>query len=760
MTQIFISYSRKDINFIKQLADDLKSYGFDVWYDLSQLGGGARWYKAIEQAIKDSQCVIVVLSPDSIKSDWVGDEVVFARKEEKKIIPLYYRPCEVGMFYVNLNYIDVQGENYYANFNMIFNEIKSPSMLQEMSDEKDIDFISNKIDDFPTRNSRMLPEQTNQEIYDVGIWFESLEDKQNIQGEIEDQDADDWLRSLDESNNEQPVNASKNTNTNVPDWLQRTETPKKPDQEQDDAVKWLESLAAKQDAKPEKYIPDSKKLDQEPPDWLMQDNQKVNADQDQPDWLRGLETNPEKGGADLWIEALAANESAEDKEKTRLDDEVLPSSNKGGSRSTSRIARKIFEPFFNKNRDVSRVKENKQLKVFLCHSSEDKSTVRELYQKLSAEKWIKPWLDDQSLTPDSDLDFEIREAMKASDVIIICLSKSSIRREGYMQKEVQMALDLAAEKSSSTIIIPLRLEECNPPHRLRELRYVDYFPASQQERAFQRLLISLKKHAASLDIQIDSISAPTQNSDIPNRNKLILSNGMEFICIPAGKFLMGSENSLDSEKPQHTVDIPYNYWLARFPVTNELYNAYIKSNGSKHPVEEWEKKKDHPVVNISWRDAMEYCQWLNKLFKAELPAGLILRLPSEPEWEKGARGTDGRDYPWGNTFDKNKCNSYEGGKSRGTTSVGLYSPQGDSPYGCSDMAGNVSNFTHSQYKPYPYNSEDGRENEQTDITRVERGGSFSIGGSMLSCAFRIPCPPGERWGTRGFRVVASLPLPK
>ena len=85
--------------------------------------------------------------------------------------------------------------------------------------------------------------------------------------------------------------------------------------------------------------------------------------------------------------------------------------------------------------------------------------------------------------------------------------------------------------------------------------------------------------------------------------------------------------------------------MARFPVTNELYNAYVGSNGMKHPVGGWEKKKDHPVTYVKWTDAMEYCRWLDGLLKAELPSSLCLRLPAEAEWEKAARGADGRIYP-------------------------------------------------------------------------------------------------------------------
>jgi formylglycine-generating enzyme required for sulfatase activity len=244
------------------------------------------------------------------------------------------------------------------------------------------------------------------------------------------------------------------------------------------------------------------------------------------------------------------------------------------------------------------------------------------------------------------------------------------------------------------------------------------------------------------------IETPKPAKVITPPNKLILSNGMEFMRVPAGKFLMGEK----SEQPP--VDIPYDYWMARFPVTNEQYNVYAKVKGISHPISDWEKKKDHPVANVIWNTVMEYCQWLNSLLKAELPSGLALRLPTEAEWEKAARGADGREYPWGNTFDKNKCNSREGGKG-GTTSVGMYSPQGDSPYGCADMSGNVWEWTHSEYKAYPYNEKDGREDEQKSVARVVRGGAVNFVGSNLRCAYRVRDYPYFRHDDYGFRVVVS-----
>jgi len=116
MTQVFISYSRKDLSFVEQLVSDLKMQGFDVWYDVSGISGGTKWRIEIELAIRNSQFVIIVLSPDSIASEWVDREFLFASKQKLKIIPLMYRSCELTLNYLDLNYIDVQGDSYQGNF--------------------------------------------------------------------------------------------------------------------------------------------------------------------------------------------------------------------------------------------------------------------------------------------------------------------------------------------------------------------------------------------------------------------------------------------------------------------------------------------------------------------------------------------------------------------------------------------------------------------------------------------------------------------
>ena len=144
---------------------------------------------------------------------------------------------------------------------------------------------------------------------------------------------------------------------------------------------------------------------------------------------------------------------------------------------------------------------SRPLRVFLCHSSDDKPTVRELYGRLESEGWIDAWLDEIKLYPGQDWNYEIEQAVEEADVILVCLTKNSVTKEGYIQRELRIILDYADYKPEGALyIIPVKLEECEPPKRIRRWQYADYFPESNRGIAYQRLLESLKFCASRLGI--------------------------------------------------------------------------------------------------------------------------------------------------------------------------------------------------------------------------------------------------------------------
>ncbi len=225
---------------------------------------------------------------------------------------------------------------------------------------------------------------------------------------------------------------------------------------------------------------------------------------------------------------------------------------------------------------------------------------------------------------------------------------------------------------------------------------------------------------------------------------------IEFVRTPSGGFLMGSDNK-DNEQPCHRVYLP-EFYIGKYPVTNAQYLSFVVSTKrvwvSLKKIHLIEKQGNHPAIYISWYDAQDFCTWMSE--------GISRRfhLPTEAEWEKAARGEYGKEYPWGDEFNKTKCNTSESGIGS-TTPVRQFSPQGDSPYGVADMAGNVWEWCQSKYEAYPIKSDDGREDLKGDAARVLRGGSFLTYQWYARSAYRYNIRPEARYNYIGFRVVVS-----
>jgi formylglycine-generating enzyme required for sulfatase activity len=219
-----------------------------------------------------------------------------------------------------------------------------------------------------------------------------------------------------------------------------------------------------------------------------------------------------------------------------------------------------------------------------------------------------------------------------------------------------------------------------------------------------------------------------------------------MIAIPAGEFTMGSENEV--ERPPHPVSVDA-FEIDQFEVTNEDFEKFVADTGYVTDAEKagdtswryWAQgKPTHPVVKVSWNDATAFCEWAEK------------RLPTEAEWEKAARGTDERTYPWGNGWDVDKVNAKESGY-RGTTIVGSF-PAGASPYGVMDMAGNVAEWTSDWFQPYPgYPGGDGAAQYFGEKYRVIRGGGWFSDKELVRTTERSASSETAANDDIGFRCV-------
>jgi formylglycine-generating enzyme required for sulfatase activity len=230
----------------------------------------------------------------------------------------------------------------------------------------------------------------------------------------------------------------------------------------------------------------------------------------------------------------------------------------------------------------------------------------------------------------------------------------------------------------------------------------------------------------------------------------------DMLQVPSGDFTMGisqeqikfvvkkiggEEKYLDASIPQHQQQTPA-FFIDKYEITNAQYKKFVTATGHQPP-EDWEdgnypaQKDQYPVVFVSWQDAKAYCEWAGK------------RLPTEIEWEKAARGSDGRLYPWGDKWEKNNANTAKSRKN-GPVKVGSYK-KGVSPYGCYDMAGNVWEWTSSFYKAYPNSTvENGFFGEDRYVVR---GGSWDDEAYDALTVVRSKFTPNTTYEHLGFRCV-------
>jgi formylglycine-generating enzyme required for sulfatase activity len=254
--------------------------------------------------------------------------------------------------------------------------------------------------------------------------------------------------------------------------------------------------------------------------------------------------------------------------------------------------------------------------------------------------------------------------------------------------------------------------------------------------------------AVTRSIVIALLSATVVLADAASQTPL-----PEFVDIPAGPFTMGADRAHDPHAYDNerwpgasgtgSVNVD-RFAISRHEITVAQFTAFARATNWRGDSRALEGPPTHPVAFVTWPDALAYCRWLSKQL------GRTVRLPTEAEWEKAARGTDGRIYPWGNEVRRDRAN-YENSR---TTAVGTH-PCPDCAHRLADMSGNVWEWTSSPYQPYPYDAADDRANLDADALWVIRGGHYADSARMIRTTTRTGADPGARRPFIGFRVVAA-----
>ncbi|MFM6324973.1 MAG: SUMF1/EgtB/PvdO family nonheme iron enzyme [Microcystis panniformis] len=443
-----------------------------------------------------------------------------------------------------------------------------------------------------------------------------------------------------------------------------------------------------------------------------------------------------------------------------------------------------------------------EIQIFLAHASEDKPAVLALHERLK-QAGYKPWLDKKDLIPGQIWRDEIPKAIKASQIFLACLSAKSANKQGYIQRELRIALDTLGQMLLGTIFfIPMRLEECEIPDlrlaevglNLRDLHWLDYWEEDgfeQLERAItyqfklepeepKQLLSVFNFEVVGVNAKGEQIRKESKQSQY-FREDLGKGITLEMVAIPGGTFLMGTEDEeierlvkkfnwegFRRERPQHEVTVP-PFFMGKYPITQAQWKAIasrtdlkVKQDLDLKPA--YFKYRPHsdrrPVEQVSWYDAVEFCARLSKLKE-----GREYRLPSEAEWEYACRAGTTTPFYFGETItgelaNYNASKTYAG-EAKGeyrqqTTPVGQFPPNA---FGLYDMHGNVwewcADTWHNNYDGAPTDGSVWIENDNDNRSPL-RGGSWFFNPNNCRSAYRNNLSRRVSFNYNyGFRVVCG-----
>jgi len=410
-----------------------------------------------------------------------------------------------------------------------------------------------------------------------------------------------------------------------------------------------------------------------------------------------------------------------------------------------------------RNRDMNQ--------VFISHAHEDEAFARRIAADLQAEGW-SVWLAPDSIMPGETWVEAINRGLEECGYYLLVQTPAAAASP-WVVTETNVAISLEHQRQMRFIPLdvapsrppPLWTAYQNVPFRDNYLRGLEHLLSRLNGRPPRPWPTNGDAHSRQGNGQGKKGVA---ESKLFSDRRLHDRTRVEMVRIPAGNFLYGAAQAdPDHEVAQRAIHL-HEFWIGCKPVTNAQFARFVEAVQYRTTAEQtgfsriwsagrwveverayWRRPEGsrsniddrlhHPVVCVSWVDAQAYCEW----------AGL--RLPAEKEWEKAARGTDGRIYPWGNESPTSKRANYA--MRHGTTTPGgEFSPAGDSFYGVSDLAGNVWEWTSSWFDSRGSSTQ----------TRVIRGGAWPSEAANLRTTYRLDVDPMLRFNTMGFRVAAHL----